>query len=93
MFCKPSDAAGVLDTDYCSIGFSKKAELFWFFEIVDAKDFRIKLKDVVPLIKTSADAQQNRARIIKHKKSDAAGLVRVAQANIAFSKAGLKKVS
>lgn len=90
-----------------SDGFLKQAEMFWFFQIQNgqAGNFRKKLPQLVNLIASVRTQQEERIRVmqevakIKSSGSDATSqdakdkLVESKQANIAFSSAGLQKVS
>nr|7ANV_A Chain A, ancestral D-type dye decolorizing peroxidase [Geotrichum candidum] len=78
-------------------GLPKKTETYFFFKITDAAAFRKHLKQLIPLITTTAQVQKDRKAIDEHKKSNQKSgkppeLLPLAGVNIAFSHAGLKKL-
>lgn len=74
------------------IGFPKKAEIFYFFQIKnDVQAFRTRLHKLVPLITSSEEVKSGRQRIINHRQNHPQPLP-IAFTNIAFSSKGLKKV-
>lgn len=75
-----------------SIGFPKKSETFYFFEIKnDIQAFRAGLLNLVPLITSSEEVKSGRQQIINHRRNHPQ-LLPIAYTNIAFSSRGLKKV-
>jgi hypothetical protein len=70
----------------------KQVEEFVFFQITDVKQFRQKLKEVIPLLKTTAQVKKDLDDIAEHKKSGRKDLLKISGANIAFSQIGLTKV-
>jgi hypothetical protein len=80
--------------DFFRLGFTKKAEIFFFFTIAESVGkFQVQLKEILPFIKTSEDTKQLKHDVYEHKHKKRPGLLPVVQANIAFSKRGLEKVS
>lgn len=88
---------------YCSIvslnishlfrlGFPKRAEDFVFFTIQDVAGFKSALKQLQPLITSTAEVQAFRKQIDDNKKCGNHDLLKIVGTNIAFSAAGLKKV-
>ena len=75
-----------------SLGFPKRNEDFLFFNITDAAAFKKALAQLIPLITTTAQIQQNRKDIADHKAANKPGLIKCLGINISFSKAGLTKV-
>ncbi|KAJ4413964.1 dye-decolorizing heme-containing peroxidase [Gnomoniopsis sp. IMI 355080] len=74
------------------IGFPKKAERFFFFEIKhDVRAFRAGLHELVPLITTSEDVNSGREQIAKHRQHNPNWLP-IAFTNIAFSAKGIEKL-
>ncbi|CAN8096673.1 unnamed protein product [Discula destructiva] len=74
------------------IGFPKKAEIFYFFEIKhDIQAFRARLLELVPLITTSEAVKSGRQQITQHRQSHPQPLP-IAFTNISFSSKGLKKL-
>lgn len=71
-------------------GIPKKAQTFFFFEIVKAPLFRSRLVKLVPHIATSASVSAGRVQINEHREH-CGGLFAGAFLNIAFSSRGLKK--
>lgn len=75
------------------IGFPKKAESFYFFEIShDVEAFRARLHNLVPLITSSEAVKTGRQDITKHRQNQPAQLLPMAFTNISFSSKGLNKV-
>jgi Dyp-type peroxidase family len=85
--------------DILSKGLPKKTETFFFFQIDDGKvdEFRAQLAQLIPLIRTAAQALDDHKRIRKsqkdaeHKK-EPKPLLKLSGVNIAFSHSGLKKL-
>ena len=77
----------------CSLGFPKRVQTFLFLVINDAASFKKELKELIPLITTTAQIQQSRKDIANHKASNQSGLLKTLGINIAFTKSGLAKVS
>ena len=63
-----------------------------FFTIQDAKAFKNDLKQLIPLISTTAQIQQLRNQINDHKSKGNPGLLKAIGINIAFTFQGLTKV-
>jgi len=74
------------------LGFPKRVEDFVFFNIQDAPGFKHALKQLQPLITSTADVQAIRKQIDDHKKCGHHGLLKIVGTNIAFTSAGLKKL-
>ncbi|KLO11577.1 Dyp-type peroxidase [Schizopora paradoxa] len=74
------------------LGFPKRAEDFVFFTIQDVAGFKQALKQLQPLITSTADVQAARKQIDDHKKCNAPGLLKIVGTNIAFSAKGLTKL-
>jgi Dyp-type peroxidase family len=83
------------DLDFTNIqgdileGLPKKYQSFVFFTIADANLFRKGLKDIVPLITTTAQATADLAIIDQHKRQHGESLIKLVGTNIAFSHDGL----
>lgn len=75
------------------LGFPKRAEDFIFFAVNDAAAFKKNLGQLIPLITTTAQVQQERKDICNHKDLNKPGLVKCLGINIAFAKQGLSKVN
>lgn len=81
-------------------GLPKKTETFFFFQIDHARvhDFRTKLTQLIPRIKSTAQVVDDRKKIEQSKK-DAAGkpnpppLIKLSGVNIAFTHKGLLEVN
>lgn len=83
-----------------SKGLPKKTETFLFFQIDDGKvpEFRAQLANLIPLIRTAAQALDDQNQIQQSKKDAAQHkvanpLLKLSGVNIAFTHPGLKKVS
>jgi Dyp-type peroxidase family len=74
------------------LGIPKRAEDFVFFTIENAANFKTALKQLAPLISSTADLQQVRKEIGEHKQAGHPGLKKVIGTNIAFTFLGLKKL-
>ncbi|KAF7970552.1 hypothetical protein HWV62_23727 [Athelia sp. TMB] len=87
--------SNVPDLDFTNIqgdileGLPKKYESFIFFTISDAGLFRKALKDIVPLITTTAQALADQAAIQQHKRQHGQSVIKLVGTNIAFSVDGL----
>ena len=83
---------------YPSVGLPKKVQHYLFFQIDDdVTAFRKRLSLLIPLITTTTQAQEDRAKIAANKKKAAEEgrppeLLKVSGVNIAFSQFGLHKV-
>ena len=80
-------------------GLAKKTQTYFFFQIDPARvqDFRTQLADLVPLITTTAQAQNDKKEITKKKRSSvekgvAPAVLTLAGVNILFSHKGLVMV-
>jgi hypothetical protein len=83
-----------LDSD----GLPKKGQTFFFFRIVDPQSFCTQLADLIPIIATAAQVQDDRARIMEEKARAAhshttPAILNMSGVNIAFSQKGLTQVS
>lgn len=81
-------------------GLPKKGEIFFFFKIRDnrVQDFCTKLSDLIPLITTVAQCQDDQERIAREKrraseKHKTPVVIEMSGINIAFSQKGLNKVN
>ena len=74
-------------------GFSKKTEFYFFFDVTDARKFRVDLNKFIPLIRTAEGVEKDRSAIDEHKRNKRSGLVPLVGVNIAFSHKGFAKVS
>ena len=81
------------------VGLPKKTQTYLFFQIDPARvqDFRTQLADLVPLITTTVQAQDDLEKIAKSKRSSvekgmAPAVLKLAGVNILFSHKGLVKV-
>jgi Dyp-type peroxidase family len=70
-------------------GLPKKFETFVFFDITNPTEFRQKLKSIIPLITTTAQAISDNEAIEAHKKKGNTSLLELVGTNIAFSHTGL----
>lgn len=82
------------------VGLAKKSELFFFFQIDAARvhDFRSQLLQLIPLVTTTAQAQNDRQSISQNKRSTTENaqpppLLKMSSVNISFSQKGLTLVS
>jgi len=75
-----------------SLGFPKRAQDFLFFTIQDVAHFKSAMKQLEPLITSTADLQKARKEIQDHKASGQQGLKKFIGTNVAFTSPGLKKV-
>ncbi|KAG6868854.1 hypothetical protein C0993_008983 [Termitomyces sp. T159_Od127] len=73
-------------------GIPKKTQTYFFFAITDVKLFRSQLAHLVPLIKTTSQALDDRKKIDDHKKKGNKTLIKMVGVNIAFSHKGFKKL-
>ncbi|KAH6917877.1 peroxidase TAP [Coprinopsis sp. MPI-PUGE-AT-0042] len=74
------------------VGLVKNSELYYFFQILNAEQFRRDLTKVVPLVKSVEKAIEDRKRIDEHKREKKSGLVIVSGINIAFSHLGFQEM-
>ena len=74
------------------LGFPKRVENFIFFTIQDVAGFKKALKQLQPLITSTAEVQEARKHIQEFKMRRCDGLMKFVGTNIAFSAVGLKKV-
>ncbi|PFH47223.1 hypothetical protein AMATHDRAFT_68188 [Amanita thiersii Skay4041] len=75
-------------------GLPKKTATNFFFQIVDAGQFRKQLSKLIPLITTVDQVQKDRDAIKDHKQKNGnqGGLIKVSGVNISFSHFGLVKM-
>lgn len=85
---------------YGRVGLPKKGEDFFFFRIKEdrVEDFCTNLLDLIPLITTAAQCQDDLARIAREKARAkkhhiTPDILEMSGINIAFSQKGLKQVS
>lgn len=71
-------------------GFTKKFEIFTFFEIIDSKAFCPKLKQVASELSHTANSSTTKSQL--KGRANKIEIVPIAEANMAFSFAGLQKV-
>ncbi|KLO19160.1 Dyp-type peroxidase [Schizopora paradoxa] len=74
------------------LGFPKRVENFIFFTIQDPAGFKHALKQLQPLITSTAEVQEARKHIQEFKMRNSEGLMKFVGTNIAFSAVGLKKL-
>ncbi|KAG6868853.1 hypothetical protein C0993_008982 [Termitomyces sp. T159_Od127] len=73
-------------------GLPKKTQTYFFFAITDVKLFRSQLSHLVPFIKTTSQALDDRKKIDDHKKKGNKTLIEMVGVNIAFSHQGFVKL-
>ncbi|TFK20175.1 Dyp-type peroxidase [Coprinopsis marcescibilis] len=73
-------------------GIPKKTELYYFFQILDTKKFRVQLGKLAPIIKTAAQVLHDRKCIEDHKKRGGHGLIQIVGVNVSFSHLGFQKL-
>lgn len=76
-------------------GLPKKSQIFYFFQIDKnhIQDFRIQLKQFIPLITSNAQSVSDHDKIAQHKKNGDKSLLKLSGVNISFSQKGLAAVS
>ena len=79
-------------TLYSSLGIPKRFEDFLFFNIGNAEEFKIDLKQLIPAITTTQNIKDTRGQISALKNQGTDSLLKVVAINIAFTSSGLKKV-
>ena len=76
----------------CRSGLPKKTQLYFFFDIVDVKEFKHRLLAFIPKIKTVAGVLKDRKKIDEHKKNKCPGWLKLVGVNISISHKGFVKV-